>query len=205
MLVKLYWYRTTNPQKVRWALDELGVDYELIEIDLFKGAHRTPEFAEINPLQAVPVWVDDELVIRQSNAILVHLGAEHGALWPTDRAGITNAHEWLAYEASDLQPHAGTLWFGETIKPRFGGAMSEEQRQRAKSRLRVHFSYLDGVLAGRPYLLEEFSLVDCAIGIWLLALEATSFDDAPYAHVRRYRAALKSRPAVAAGDIRFLP
>jgi glutathione S-transferase len=201
--VKLYWFWSTNPQKVRWALEELELEYERIEIDLFELANRAPSFLALNPRGTVPVLVDGDLVLCQSNAMLVHLGEREGRLWPADYEDRIRAHEWLAFEASDFQPHAGTLWFGETVRPRFGGTLSEEQKKRATSRLQTHCAHLDQHLAQSPHLLGEFSLVDCAMGIWLAALVPTSFDLEAYPNIQRYLSDLQRRPAYERSDIRY--
>lgn len=203
--MKLYWFWSTNPQKVRWALEELELDYERIEIDLFESANRAPSFVALNPRGTVPVLVDGDLVLCQSNAILVHLGERHGRLWPLEHDARIRAHEWLAFEAADFQPHAATLWFGETVLPRFDGELSEERRRRATSRLETHCAHLDTHLADQAFLLGDFSLVDCAMGIWLAALVPTSFELEAYPSVMAYLARLQARPAYGRSDIRYAP
>jgi len=87
--VKLYSFaRSPNPLKVRIALLELGVPVDLEEVDLFRGEHRSEAFRAVNPHGKVPVLVDGDVVLPESNAILGYLGKTHGAgLWPEDARG----------------------------------------------------------------------------------------------------------------------
>ena len=61
--MKLYGYWTSNPQKVRLALEEMGEPYEYVNLDLSQRANKTPEFKALNPRQKVPVLVDGDAVL----------------------------------------------------------------------------------------------------------------------------------------------
>lgn len=201
--MKLYWFWSTNPQKARWALEELGLDYELIEVDLGRREQTQDAFLAINPRGQVPVLVDGDLTITQSNGILCHLGETTKGLWPGDAAGRAEAWTWLFFEASAFQMPAGTLWFGETIAPHFGGTLDERKRARAVERLEKCLKHLEATLSRQPWLLGSFSLVDCAFGPWLAGLDQTSFDLAPYEGVTRYLAACRAREAWKRCDFRY--
>ena len=81
--MKLYYFPSPNPQKIRFALNELGLDCETVAVDLTKGEQRSPEFLALNPCGRVPVLVDGELKLWESHAILAYLGEKTGRLWPT--------------------------------------------------------------------------------------------------------------------------
>src|SRR6266851_1229692 len=72
--MKLYHFPSPNPQKVTFALGELGLEYEMVPVDLAKGEQRKPEFLAINPFGRVPVLVDGDLTLWDSHAILAYLG-----------------------------------------------------------------------------------------------------------------------------------
>ena len=86
--ITLYWYWTTNPQKVRWALEESGLPYQLEKVDLARGAHFGADYKKINPRSRVPAAVIDGTLIVESNAILLTLANRYGVLWPEDPALI---------------------------------------------------------------------------------------------------------------------
>ena len=77
--MKLYHFPSPNPQKVTFALLELGLDCEQIPVDLAKADHREPAFLEVNPAGRVPVLVDDGVTLTESQAILAYLGRQPAA------------------------------------------------------------------------------------------------------------------------------
>jgi glutathione S-transferase len=83
--MKLYHFPSPNPQKVTFALKELGLDCEIVPVDLAKGEQRQPDFLALNPFGRVPVLTDGDLTITESHAILAYLGEKTGRLWPSTR------------------------------------------------------------------------------------------------------------------------
>src|SRR5215510_8889606 len=81
--MKLYWSWSLNPQKVRLALNELGLAHEIAELKLLQGEQRRPAHLALNPNGKVPVLQDGDLTLWESNAILVYLDEKEGRLWPT--------------------------------------------------------------------------------------------------------------------------
>lgn len=79
-----------NPRKVSLALEEFGLDYEMLPTDIFKGAQHTPEFRAINPNGKVPAIVDEGVRVFDSNAILLYLADKHGRFLgkPEDRGEL---------------------------------------------------------------------------------------------------------------------
>src|SRR2546428_11879259 len=78
--MKLYYFPSPNPQKVRFALLELGLECEIVPVDLLKSEQRTPEFLALNPYGRVPVLTDGALTLWESHAILAYLGEKTGKL-----------------------------------------------------------------------------------------------------------------------------
>ena len=74
--MKLYEFAPTRSIRARWTLQELGVDFEAVTVNLMAGEHRTPEFLAINPAGKLPVLVDDDLVLTESVAIAVYLASD---------------------------------------------------------------------------------------------------------------------------------
>ncbi len=86
--MKLYEFGPTRSIRARWALQELGVDFEPITVNLVAGEHRRPEFLAINPAGKVPVLVDGDLALNESVAIVLYLADKYPTkrLIPTDLA-----------------------------------------------------------------------------------------------------------------------
>src|SRR5438552_14369707 len=85
--MQLYHFPSPNPQKVTFALLELGLDCEKIPVDLSKQEQRQSAFLAVNPAGRVPVLVDGDLKLTESHAILAYLGETTRRLWPATAAG----------------------------------------------------------------------------------------------------------------------
>ncbi|MBW4457542.1 MAG: glutathione S-transferase [Nostoc indistinguendum CM1-VF10] len=75
--MKLYEFAPTRSIRVRWVLQELGVEFEAISINMQAGEHRTPDFLTINPTGKLPVLIDGEHIITESVAIALYLGEKY--------------------------------------------------------------------------------------------------------------------------------
>ncbi len=194
--MKLYWFWSFNPQKVRLALHELGIAHDLVAVDLFRGQQRHPDFARLNPNHKVPVLEDGDAVIWESNAILAYLGEREGRLWPQGAAAKADALRWLFFEARHLSDAIGSLWFADFVSPQAGVPVNEEGRARAAEELAEPLGVLNAHLGKNAYVLgAELSLVDCCYGPVLDALSLSHFDVAPYPNLVPYLARLRERPS----------
>ena len=108
--MKLYWFSSTNPQKVRLALEELKLDYELIPVDLYKGLHRKGELSEKLPRKKLPVLEADGVTLHESGAILLWLGTNYG-LWPTEVEAQADALSLLFMESAAFQEPASAFFW----------------------------------------------------------------------------------------------
>ncbi|NJM76419.1 MAG: glutathione S-transferase family protein, partial [Acaryochloridaceae cyanobacterium RU_4_10] len=103
--MQLYEFAPTRSIRVRWMLQELGVDFESITINLGAGEHLRPEFLKINPAGKLPVLVDDDLVLTESVAIVLYLAEKypHTGLLPTDIKQRSQVYRWLLFAATELE------------------------------------------------------------------------------------------------------
>jgi glutathione S-transferase len=103
--MQLYEFAPTRSIRVRWMLQELGVDFEAVTVNLAAGEHRHPEFLKLNPAGKVPVLVDDDLVLTESVAILLYLAEKypHKELLPTDIKQRSQFYRWLLFTATELE------------------------------------------------------------------------------------------------------
>jgi glutathione S-transferase len=194
--MRFYTFWSPNPQKVHLALKELGISHERMEVDLFKGEQRHPEFRALNPHQKVPVIDDDGFVLWESNAILAYLGEREARLWPNSARGRGDALRWLSFEARHLSDPIGVYWFNDSVAPKAGRPRDEVEIARAGKLLPTALGVLDEHLTKRQWVLgPDFSLVDCGIAPILAALSASTFDLAPYAATRAYLERARQRPA----------
>lgn len=103
--MKLYEFPPTRSIRVRWTLQELGVDFEAVIVDLGKGEGRSPEFLKINPAGKLPVLVDGNLVLTESVAIVVYLGEKYRdkGLMPSDLQQRAELNRWMLFAATELE------------------------------------------------------------------------------------------------------
>jgi glutathione S-transferase len=105
-MMKLYDFELSgNCHKVRLMLSLLGLEYETIPVALLEGKQRSPEFLKLNPFAQVPVLVDGDVVIRDSQAILVYLARKHGNEdWlPTEAEAMAKVVQWLCFATNNIQ------------------------------------------------------------------------------------------------------
>ena len=194
--MKLYHFPSPNPQKVTFALGELGLECELIPIDLTKGEQRKPEYLAINPFGRVPALVDGDLKLWDSHAILAYLGEKTGKLWPTTSAGRADALRWLFFLAQHISPSATDLAFNRIAAKLLGVPGDQDAIARGEKALPSVIQILEGQLANRKWLLgDDFTLVECDYGPVLNVIEKAGFSFDAFPKVRAYLDAICSRPA----------
>jgi glutathione S-transferase len=194
--MKLYYFPSPNPQKIKFALLELGIECENVPVDLTKREQRSPEFLALNPCGRVPVLVDGDLTLWESHAILAYLGEKSGRLWPTTPAERADALRWLFFLTSSISPPATELAFNR-IAVKFTGATPDEAAiARGEKGLPEPIRIVDQHLATRKWMIgNEFSLVDCDYGPTLNVLDKAGFDFGKFPRVRAYLEAIRARRA----------
>jgi len=194
--MKLYHFPSPNPQKIHFALLELGLQCEIVPIDLMKGEQRTAEFLALNPNGRVPVLIDGDLTLWESHAILFYLGGKAGMMWPTSQAGAADALRWLFFLSGHIAPPVADLVRNGLVAPLIGAKPDEDPRARATQTLPGVIKILEGRLADSKWLVgEDFTLVDCAYGPILNVTEKAGFSFEAFPKVNSYLHAIRSRPA----------
>jgi glutathione S-transferase len=174
MTIKLYSWPHSSGTRVAWALEELALPYEYVELDSRKQAHRSPEVLAVNPHGKVPALVDGELKFFESGAMLLYLGNRYGAvkgLWP-ESGGQEHADAvcWTVWAMTELGPYMmQTLYHGHdtpvSYKPEDRSKAAAEYNRSQLERL---LDALETRLEARDNLLGRFSLADIAGASWLL-------------------------------------
>mgnify|MGYP000263818755 CR=1 FL=1 len=103
--MKLYEFGPTRSLRARWTLQEMGVDFQPITVNLLKGEHHSPQFLAVNPAGKIPVLVDDDRVIHESVAIVLYLTDKYPdrKLIPTDLAERGEFYRWLLFTTTELE------------------------------------------------------------------------------------------------------
>ena len=194
--MKLYYFPSPNPMKVKFAILELEINCEMVPVDLTKGEQAQPSFRAMNPFGRVPVFVDGDLTLWESHAILAYLGEKTGKLWPSDAAGRAQALKWLFFLSQHISPPATDLAFNR-VAARLSGRPSDEAAvARGEKALPDVTKIVEGNLATNRWMLgADFSLVDCAYGSVLNVIEKAQFSFANFPKVKAYLDAIRARPA----------
>jgi GST-like protein len=193
--MKLYHFPSPNPQKITFALRELGLDCEIVPVDLIKGEQKESAFLTINPMGRVPVLVDGDLTLWESHAILAYLGEKTGRLWPGSAAGRADALKWLFFLSQHIMPPAGEVAL--RVRAKVSGIPADEAViARGEKALTTVLPIVEGHLAHNRWMLgTEFSLVDCAYCPVFNVIEKAGFGFAGFPKVGAYLDALRARPA----------
>ncbi|HEY6924552.1 MAG TPA: glutathione S-transferase family protein [Steroidobacteraceae bacterium] len=103
--MQLYEFGPTRSIRVRWVLQELGVDFDAISVNLAAGEHRRPEFLKLNPAGKIPVFVDGNLVLSESVAIVKYLAEKYPdrGLLPASLQDRAEVDRWLLFTATELE------------------------------------------------------------------------------------------------------
>ncbi|MEQ8387347.1 MAG: glutathione S-transferase family protein [Alphaproteobacteria bacterium] len=197
--MKLYAAPTPSGWKPAIMLEELGLDYEVVPIDIFSGAQHSEEYRKLNPMTKIPVLVDNAsgtpVTIYGSAAILLYLAEREGALLPTSQPARARAIEWLMTGASDLAPSSTVLFIGAHVIEADTTAIEAFY----ENEIRTILGAMELALGAGDYLAGEYSIADIICYAQLASPVVERFDMSAYPRVAAWRARLASRPQVQAG------
>lgn len=193
-MLKLYFSPAPNPMKVALFLEESGLPYELLRIDTRRGGQHTAEFKALNPNAKLPVIVDGETVVFDSNAILLYLAEKTGQFLPPDAAKRGEMLSWLMFVGTGLGPYNGQAVHFQ----HFADGENAYAINRYTFEASRHFGILNDRLASRPYLLgEDYGIVDMAAWGWSNPLEFVLGEGAwaDFPELKRWHTTISERPA----------
>ncbi|MFO0617648.1 MAG: glutathione S-transferase family protein [Polyangiaceae bacterium] len=198
MSITFYYAPMSSATRVHWALEELGIPYEKVKVNLAEKEQKRPEYLALNPNGKVPTLVVDGKPMFESLAMLLFLGEEYGVdkgLFPKAGAARADAFTWMAWASVSVHDIIVRL-----IKN--GERVPEEQRN-AKAREAAiaeahdHLAVLDAHLAGKEYILgDTFTLADCASASFVPFLGRLGVDSGKYANIQAWVGRCMTRPAL---------
>jgi len=201
-MIDLHYWPTPNGRKITVMLEEIGVPYQVIPVDIGRGAQFTPEFLAISTNNRMPAIVDHEplgggapISIFESGAILVYLAEKTGKLMPTDPRGKYEVLQWVFWQMAGLGPMAGQAHhFREYAPEKIPYAID-----RYTNEVNRLYGVMDRRLSDRPYLAGDYSIADIAAWPWVVPwkTQGQNMDDFP--NLKRWFDAISARPAVERG------
>jgi GSH-dependent disulfide-bond oxidoreductase len=199
--IDVYTWPTPNGHKIHIALEELGLPYRAIPVDIAKGDQFRPDFLKISPNNKIPAIVDPDgpgdkpFALMESGAILIYLGDKTGKLWPKDGRARLTALQWLVFQMANVGPMLGQVHHFRHYAPEPMPYAIERFGNEAK-RL---YGVLDRRLGEAEYLGGEYGMADIATFPWLVSWEKQGMVLADYPNLQRWFDAIAARPAVQRG------
>lgn len=193
-MIQFFYNLSPNPMKVALALEEMGLDYEPRPVDTRKGEQFDPGLTALNPNAKVPVIVDGETVVFDSNAILLYLAEKTGMFLPGD-AQRGELLSWLMFVATGMGPFSGQAMHFKYFVPKEG---NDYPRSRYFYEADRHYAVLEKRLAERRYMLgDAYTIVDMGVWGWAtrvpLIFGETGWDKRP--NLKRLFDEISARPA----------
>jgi glutathione S-transferase len=180
----------TRDLRVLWALEEMGLPYEIVGMDHPNHDLDSPAYRALNPFGQIPVIDDEGVVVTESGAILLYLARKSGKLLPRDLAGEAQVLRWSVAALNTIEVPVLTHWF-VNISGGKGSKTSEALHGWANMRL----GQLDGWLKDREFIAtDDFTVADILMSHVLSGGTDPELLK-PYANVVAYRARCLDRPA----------
>jgi len=198
MSLIFYYTPVSSSTRVHWALEELGVPYEKVRMNLQAGDQRKPEYLALNPNGKVPLLVVDGQPLFESMAQLIWLGETYGAdkgLFPKGGADKLTALQWIAWSTATLWDS----WRGvyRNTAERFPAEQKNAlAAEAARKEIAGHLAILNKHLDGKDYMLGgSFSLVDVALATFAAFVARQGIDLGPVPNVAKWVGRCMARPA----------
>ena len=197
-MIDLHYWPTPNGHKITMFLEETGLPYKIIPVDIGKGEQFKPEFLAIAPNNRMPAIVDHEpkgggapVSVFESGAILLYLAEKTGKFLPHDLRGRMDVLQWLFWQMGGLGPMAGqnhhfSQYAPEKIPYAIDRYVNETNRL---------YGVLNKRLADRPFMAGEYSIADMASYPWIVPYERQGQKLEDFPHLARWFRAIAARPA----------
>ena len=194
-MIKVYGSSRTRAFRVLWLLEEMGVEYEHVDVSFADGEHLSEEFLKLNPSAKVPVLIVDDVVYHETSMMLYMLADKYGKGTPLELAADDSKYkilQWLFYGADELEQG---LWTAARHK----FALPKERRIKEAIdwgfyEFEKALDYLSTMLGDKTYLVaESFSIADIQISQILMWAVSQQKLDLKYDNVRAYHKRARSR------------
>ncbi|MCC7634467.1 glutathione S-transferase N-terminal domain-containing protein [Stenotrophomonas rhizophila] len=200
-MIDLYYWPTPNGHKVTLLLEELGLPYRIVPVNIGNGDQFKPEFLAISPNNKMPALVDHQPAdggapqsVFESGAILLYLAEKTGRFLPTDARGRVAVLEWLFWQMAGLGPMSGQMGHFNVYAPE----QIPYAIERYNSEVRRLHGVMDKRLAQSAYLGgDNYSIADMASYPWVGAYDKLPVDFDAFPHLKRWHDAIAARPATA--------
>ncbi|MFM0172126.1 glutathione S-transferase N-terminal domain-containing protein [Paraburkholderia sediminicola] len=200
-MIDAYYWPTPNGQKIMMFLEESGLAYRIIPVDLMAGDQHAQEFLSISPSGKMPAIVDDEpagtgcsIAIFESGAILLYLAEKTGLFIPIDVAGRSAVVQWLFWQVGGLGPASG-LFHNFNTSVQDGQVHARDYFHQEVTRL---YGVLDHRLeVSRFIAVDTYTIADMAIFPWVTVWKKQKQELSGFPNLLRWEVEVRQRPATA--------
>ncbi len=184
-----------NGKRARLGLAETGEAYETKEVDLLGGEQKTSEYKSVHPLGRIPALADDGVLVWESGAILQYVAEKFpdAQLLPASLAARAEVYSWLHFAEAQMHSYMGPMGF--QMLRRAPDQRDEKVLARGRKRVPQLLQALDAQLAGKEFIVGDFSIADCANAPWLEFAPHVGIDMEPFKNVTAWLERMKSRPS----------
>lgn len=197
-MIDLYYWTTPNGHKITLFLEEAGLEYKIIPVNIGKGDQFKPDFLAISPNNRIPAMIDHApadggpaVALFESGAMLQYLAEKTGKFLPADVRGRFEVMQWLFWQMAGLGPMAGqNHHFGTYAPEKIPYAIDRYVRETARL-----YGVLNKRLANREFIAGDYSIADMASYPWIVShdKQQQNLDDFP--HLKRWFDTIAARPA----------
>ena len=198
----LHAWPTPNAYKVSIMLEECGLEYDIVPVNIGAGDQHTEEFKRLNPNSKMPVLVDqngpdgEPITIFESGVILQYLAEKTGKFLPMDPAKRYEVLQWLMWQMAGFGPMLGQAHHFRLYAPE----KIEYGIERYTNEAKRLYNVLEARLADSEYVGgQEYSIADMAIYPWATLAEKQGVETSDKPHLQKWLKLLSERPAVEKG------
>ena len=197
-MIDIYFWTTPNGYKPLLFLEETGLPYNLIPINIGKGDQFQPDFLKIAPNNRIPAMADHNpagggkpISVFESGAMLLYMAEKEKRFIPADIRGRTEVLQWLFWQMAGLGPMAGqNHHFAAYAPEKIPYAIDRYVKETGRL-----YAVLNRRLADREFVAGDYSIADMACYPWTVSHERQSQDLNKFPHLKRWFEAIRARPA----------
>jgi GST-like protein len=198
-MIDLHYWTTPNGHKITMFLEEAGVPYRIVAVNINKGEQFSREFLAVSPNNRIPAIVDHDpagggapVAVFESGAILLYLADKTQKFIARDLRGRTETIQWLFWQMGNLGPMAGqNNHFNNYAVEKLPYAMN-----RYRNEVNRLYGVLNKRLADREFVAGDYSIADMAIYPWIVPYERQGQKLEDFPHLKRWFETIRERPAV---------
>jgi GSH-dependent disulfide-bond oxidoreductase len=197
-MIDLHYWTTPNGHKITMFLEETGLEYKIIPVNIGKGEQFKADFLKISPNNRIPALLDHKpkgggapVAVFESGAMLVYLAEKTGKFLPADGAARYDVMQWLFWQMGGLGPMSGqNNHFSNYAVDKIPYAMD-----RYRNEVNRLYGVMNTRLTDREYLAGDYSIADMASYPWVVPHErqGQKIDDFP--HLKRWLETIREKPA----------